>query len=74
MTEERLQKIIDEISDNGTRIMRPNMVMKAMKQAVNEALDEAADEVDFTEATYVTAHAGSTHEIDKQSILNLKVI
>jgi len=42
MTEERLQKIIDEISDNGIWIMRPHMVMKAMKQAVNEALDEAA--------------------------------
>lgn len=46
MTSERLQEILDEISDNGTRIMRPHMVMKAMRRAVNEALEEAAEATD----------------------------
>lgn len=65
MTSERLQEILDEISDNGTRIMRPHMVMKAMKQAVNEAIKECGDTVFRINST-----GGQTKETD---VLNLKV-
>lgn len=81
MTEGRLQKIIDEISDNGTRIMRPHMVMKAMKQAVNEVLEEAVEKADVGIKSgdhsvfnlHVLYKEKDNYEVDKQSIINLKV-
>lgn len=71
MTESHLQEIINEISDNGTRIMRPHMVMKAMKQAVNEAIEECVDRADVKQNpafNYVWEV-----EVDIDKLLNLKV-
>ena len=73
MTEERLQSIIDEISCNGTRIMRPYMVMKAMKQAVNEALDEAVELAPDNEALRKDRDGWVSSDSVRNGILKLKV-
>ena len=78
MTDKRLISILRE---NGYSAINPNGdLMKAMKQAVNEAIQECADNVEcdhridyVDDFDYSAGHNGMVGDIDKDSILNLKV-
>lgn len=80
MTESRLIDIKRNIMDDVSPLM-DELILLAMKQAVNEALDEAADRAqvtddgeDFADSMGIESEYGIfTVRVHKQSILNLKV-
>lgn len=69
MTEERIRDIIVENDVHLT-----DVIIKAMKQAVNEALEEAAENGTLLDPVMnIKCKSGHGFVVDKQSTLNLKV-